>query len=78
MPTKINGSSEGNLKAWGIKIPKKDADQDLRQRGFLMSEEEVQLDEWVHLHRPKVLRRVEQASPEVLREVAKLIGYKEE
>lgn len=78
MPTKIKESSEGNLKVWGIKIPKKDADQDLQQRGFLMSEEEARLDEWVHLHRPKVLRRVEQASPEVLREVAKLIGYKED
>jgi hypothetical protein len=78
MPTQIKGCSEGNLKVWGIKIPKNAPMEEVRRAGFRLSEEEVQLELWTHTHQHKILRAVEQASPEVLREIAKLIGYKEE
>jgi hypothetical protein len=59
--------------AWGpVKIPKKGA----RPSAFLFSQDAVDDDVWMHDHRYKIERMILTLSPEKLRQVATIVGYK--
>lgn len=78
MPSNRTGSSEIDQKLYGIKIPKRHAEQELRVRGFLQSEEEVNRQKWYHRNRAKILRVAENASVDVLWKIAEAVGYTED
>lgn len=71
-PVTIEGeTSRSWVTSWyGKKVPKRGPRQ-----GIAFTEAEVEADVWVHDHRYKIVRMVEQCEVETLKAIAQAVGY---